>query len=161
MSSCLLVLPSGKWFKLPCFDHLFSLRAHTQARKVKTVPQKTGSVLQTINFLEGGKKKKVVGKNALLQTICSSSCFLLLLFPWQLVEADFTALLCNILRHQWGLLDSGVSQDMSCPGETSCCCSYFGLKSSPPQAPSLVLMEAQMKSFAVLEAWVSQVPASW
>lgn len=90
MSSCLLVLPSGKWFKLPRFDHLFSLCTNTQAREVKTVPQKTWSVLQTINFFE---EKKIVEKNALLQTIWPSSCFLLLLFPWQLVKADFTALL--------------------------------------------------------------------
>lgn len=80
MSSCLLVLPSGKWFKLPCFDHLFSLCAHTQARKVKTVPQKTGSVLQTINFLEGEKKKKSCGEKCF-----TANNLFILLFPPALV----------------------------------------------------------------------------
>lgn len=28
----MFILPSGKWFKLPCFDHLFSLRTQTDKK---------------------------------------------------------------------------------------------------------------------------------
>lgn len=78
--------------------------AHTESRKTKAVPVKTGSTLQTTEGYFGKKKKKKVWKNASSQTFWTSSCFLLLLFPWQLVGVDFTKSPSNPQRHRWGLL---------------------------------------------------------
>lgn len=151
----MFILPSGKWFKLPCFDHLFSLRTQTDKKNKNSSSE--NRVYFANNPVFG--KKKIMGKNASLQTIWTSLCFPLLLFPWQLVEADYTELPSNTQRHRGALLDSPVSQGRACPGKTSCCSTYFVLKSSPPQLPSLVLIDAYWK-FCFLEAWISQAPVS-
>lgn len=130
---------------------------HTERQeKYKQFQWKQGLFYKQPSFRGGGK----VGKSAISQTLQTSSCFLLLFFPWHLVEVGFIKLPSNIQKHRWDLFNSWVLQGRHCPGKTSCCCSCFALKhfASPN---SFLCSYTSLNERLWFEASISWVPVTW